>query len=108
MANEIRAMELLQDIAANGLGKYATSLGEDEWLMTHPNNNWLRRFFGSNMCYFRRRNALIVRRGEKRVILHCYNLATVALQFLRISNLDFEVYKEMLGASLENEEPMVE
>jgi hypothetical protein len=107
VANEIRAMERLQSVAVDGLGGYDTTLAEDDDLL-HKGLNWKWRWFGKKRNVNRMHNALIVRRGEKQVMQHFYNLATIALRVLRMGNADFDEYKGMLEATLENEEPMLE
>jgi hypothetical protein len=104
VSNEIRAMERLQRVASDCLCKYKTTLAEDETLL-HRGFSRRRRWFGRQRDFHRLRNAVIVRRGEKQIIQHFYNVATLALSFLRMANEDFEVYKGMLGATLENDEP---
>ena len=102
-SNEIRAMQRLQQAAHDDLGKYKTTLQEDDILL-HRGFSRRRRWFGRHRDFGRLRNAIIVRRGEKQIIHHFYNMATLALRLLRTSDLDFDTYKGMLASTLENSE----
>ena len=103
VSNEIRAMERLQQAANDNLGKYKTTLEEDDILL-YRGLSRRRRWFGRHRDFQRLRNAIIVRRGEKQIIRHFCNVATLALRILRTYDLDFEAYKSMLAATLENSE----
>ncbi|KAI2502193.1 hypothetical protein MHU86_12245 [Fragilaria crotonensis] len=63
--NEIRAMERLQRAANDDLGKYKTTLEEDDILL-HRGFSRRRRWFGRHRDFQRLRNAIIVRRGESK------------------------------------------
>jgi len=107
MLNEIRAMEMLQQVAMEALLRYQTTLAQDEDLL-QAGFPWRRRWFGAKQENRKALNALIVRRGEKLVIQHVYSLATIALEFLgTTTNADFETYKGMLAATLETDEPLL-
>jgi len=53
------------------------------------------------------RNAIIFRRGEKRVMMHFYNLANVCLEFLSDPAADLDEYAECLEDSLQSENPIL-
>lgn len=99
--NEIRAMEMLQQVAMDDLGRYKTTLDEDEDFLW----NRRRRLFGR--ANHNKVNAVIVRRSEKRILNHFFNLSTLALRLLTRTDIDFETYKGMLEATLEDEEPLL-
>lgn len=107
ICNEIRAMEKLQTVAIAGLREYDTTLAEDDDLLSNG-MNWRWRWFAKKRNIQRLHNALIVRRGEKQVMQHFYNLATLALRFLQVTRVDFDSYKGMLEATLETDEPIME
>jgi hypothetical protein len=89
--NEIRAMQMFQRSTRDGLQRYATTLAQDDLLLSR-----------SDISH-QLRNALTLRRGEKQILQHFNALAALALQFLERTD-DFETYKIMLEVSLMNEE----
>jgi len=129
-ANEIRALKMLQLYTKAALKRYSTTLEQDTNLLTtkqvfgHPASRLLARAgavvkammsaVGSRQVPFTSnleaedmqwRNAVHVRREEKKILNHYLNLATIGLMYLQHADQDddeatFEDYKGMLEASL--------
>jgi len=95
--NEKRALVLLQQAASTQLACYKTTLSQDNHLLQHVNQP---RLWWSPSDRNNHRNALIVRRGEKQVLHHFYNVASVCIDYLSQPSVDFEEYKEFLEWSL--------
>jgi Rubisco LSMT substrate-binding len=118
--NEIRALTMLQDATQAALNKYSTTMDQDSVMLTSgrregvemsPRRGILRtlaarllpRFEKDNGSDLRWRNAVRVRREEKKILNHYFMLASIGLSFLEISDGEegaFDVYKGMLEASL--------
>lgn len=106
--NEIRAMEMLQKVASDCLRRYGTTLAADDELL-QEGLNWKQRWFGRKQHMNRVKNAITVRRAEKQVIHHFYNMASLALRFLNSQeDVDLDLYKGMLDVALESEELIVD
>ena len=65
-------------------------------------NNYMNSLEESN-----RQNAIVLRRGEKRVLQHYYNLASMLLHFFKEPDFKFEDYPANLEYYLEGDEPML-
>ena len=85
-------MKILLQLGMERLDNYRTTLMED--------NKLLGTLLEPNL-----RNAIIVRRGEKRVLWHFCNLAFLCLQFLSQENFNFEEHKDLLESSLLEQDP---
>lgn len=94
-SNEILALRMLERILLDSLRRYSTTLDRDNLLLT------------SKRISSDHRNAILVRRGEKQVILHFEILISLALRFLENKDGDFDTYKGMLEASLGNGRPLI-
>jgi len=85
--NEAAALEALQNACTAALGCFDTTLCKDEALLENP-------FLTTN-----ERNAIIMRRGEKRVLHHYLEMARVVTGFLRLSPIEFAHVMEAPPAS---------
>mmetsp|Transcript_27315 Transcript_27315/g.79182 ORF Transcript_27315/g.79182 Transcript_27315/m.79182 type:complete len:571 (+) Transcript_27315:2-1714(+) len=132
--NEIRALQMLQIVTQAALGRYATTLDEDNAMLLDDHHNlpqtmrrspwkmiqslWNSLFSlapesGRQEESLQRmaqwRNAVTLRREEKKILNHYFLLASMGLEFLQYCTNDehFETYKGMLDASLHDPEPLV-
>ena len=101
VSNEIRAMKACLQLSLKQLASYKTSIMEDNDLLSSSSSS-------TTTTAPNFRNAIIVRRGEKRVFQHFCNLACLCLDFLTTGDdIDFEEYKSLLKASLGDEDPLL-
>lgn len=133
VANEIRALQMLQIVTKAALGRYATTLDEDNYILLadHPDiprtvrsplkrihSFWTSLFSSprhyepdekSNHRMAQWLNAVTLRREEKKILNHYFVMASIALEFLQYCTNDdhFEMYKGMLDESLHDPEPLV-
>jgi hypothetical protein len=111
--NEIRAMEVLQVSVLIQLQKYSSSLDDDEALLKQSVEDFLSTKLGNiprKAQYYNIRNAIIARRGEKRVLQHFLNLSCICLDFLSQvikGEETFEDYIELLESELMNAAPLL-
>lgn len=132
VSNEIRALHMLQAMTQSALGRYSTTIDEDTDLLL-ARHQTDQRTYKSPLARVRSlwntilspqnqskpvlpigtftqwRNAVTVRREEKKILHHYFLLASIGLNYLEYSNEDehFETYKGMLEASLHDREPLV-
>jgi len=106
IANEIGAMKYLQRAICNELAAYPTSLWEDEDLLLFSSHQDGHDSPSTNAQSENLRNAIIVRRGEKRVLHHFYNVASWAIKVLSDDDVTLEDYKQLLDEQLNKEEVM--
>jgi len=92
--NEQASMTALRRSVVAAIGRYETTLEEDEGLLYGE---------GKLLAFSRRRNAVLVRAGEKHVLRHWKTLCDAALTFLddvAIEKMDWEGYCKVLDATL--------
>jgi hypothetical protein len=141
VTNEIRALQMLQDASMSALQRYSTTLEQDSDMlqagirweeqtsMTSPPSRlsavaWIRSLWRGKPAAASNddndsqwRNAIRVRREEKKILRHYFQLASIGINFLEPSGEDddnsdddnveqFETYKGMLEASLHDREPL--
>mmetsp|Transcript_33335 Transcript_33335/g.65942 ORF Transcript_33335/g.65942 Transcript_33335/m.65942 type:complete len:130 (+) Transcript_33335:298-687(+) len=85
--------EALRQLVVAAIGRYETTLEEDEGLYGE----------GKLLAFSRHRNAVLVRAGEKHVLRHWKTLCDAALTFLddvAIEKMDWEGYCKVLDATL--------
>ena len=120
--NEIRAMKRFLQLILDQLSGYKTSIVEDDALLVDTKV--------ARTNSLRLRNAIIVRRSEKRVLAHFCALAQLSLTYLyneyyknkdtqdddsnineeqsdKTSGVDFDMYKGLLDATLANQVPLI-
>ena len=109
ISNEKRALQMLKVVTQSALNNYETTIEEDNGILQGGEEETP----GTSKYDFehdttQRSNAITVRRGEKIILQHYSSLASIGLNFLESSTtIDFEIYKRMLEASLEDPQPFV-
>ena len=133
VANEIRALKMLQSVTKAALSQYPTTMQEDTNMLSTGRRgsqqttctpvlsrirglwNFLRQSRNPNNtsenipAQWQWLNAVTVRREEKKIIQHYFVLASIRLNILEEADADeqFELYKGMLDASLHDREPLL-
>jgi hypothetical protein len=100
VANELKAMSMVQQLTLHQLSMYKTTLSQDDLWLQSRRGFWHRPADKNNI-----RNAVIVRRGEKRVLQHFCNIASICVAFLSQPSVNFDEYKDLLEGTLQSECP---
>ena len=100
VANELQAMSMVRQLTLHQLSMYKTTLSQDNLWLQRRRGLWNRPALDNNI-----RNAVIVRRGEKRVLQHFCNIASICVAFLSQPSVNFDEYKDLLEGTLESDCP---
>lgn len=87
--NEIRALSAISQSAAEQLKNFDTTIPEDTTLLAeihHPSNS------AQLQAEWNRRNCIVMRRGEKRVLKHYADMASRVIPFFSMSWPDMHDY----------------
>lgn len=131
VSNEIQALKMLKEATQTALGRYSTTMEQDSDMLIsgkrseskkRPRFGFFRSmvgiFLGNNRAAqaptesdLQWRNAVTVRREEKRILNHYFLLASIGLSILEKSrsgeDFSFETYKGMLDASLHDRDSLL-